>query len=119
MTKPISRRMAVDAILYRMAEWHQFHIECYLCYKHLEAGQEIDFDHAHAIVHEGPHEYQNLRPVHRECHKEKTKRDVQANAKIKRITGETKGPPKRDWPSRPMKSSGKLQSRPFPKKAKT
>jgi hypothetical protein len=56
----------------------------------------------------GPHEYQNLRPIHYDpCHKRKSKRDVAAKAKVARITGVTKGRPKKKWASRP-----------FPKRAK-
>lgn len=103
MTKPVSRKMAVDCLLYRLrVDW--VYLECGICVKALNPGDNIQFDHIHAIVHEGPHEYENLRPVHAECHKTKTKADVQANAKIKRIA---KGGRKRRGPA--------IKSKPFPK----
>lgn len=112
MTKPISRKMAVDAILHRLAAWHSFHLPCAICDAHLEPGQDIQFDHHHADVFDGPHEYQNLRPVHAECHKKKTAQDIKDNSKIKRIRGERKPKPKKAWPTR------KLQGRGFEKRVK-
>jgi 5-methylcytosine-specific restriction endonuclease McrA len=109
MTKPITRKMAVDCLLDRINS--VFHgLTCAICGEYLLSGQDIQFDHIHADVHGGAHEYQNLRPVHAECHKTKTKADIQANAKVKRILA--------DKPSkRPMKSSGrKIPSRPFQKR---
>lgn len=108
MTKPISRKMAVDCLLYRINR--VFHgLTCDICGEYLMPTQNIQFDHIHAIVHLGPHEYQNLRPVHAECHKKKTVQDIKYNAKVKRLAN-----PK---PSRhPMKSSGrKIPSHPFAK----
>lgn len=119
MTKPISRKMAVDCLLYRFERDcvtfgdNNAIMACGICRLTIAPGQNIQFDHIHAIVHQGPHEYQNLRPVHAECHKAKTKADIQANAKVKRILA--------DKPSkRPMqKSSRKIPSRPFPQRAST
>ena len=84
MTKPVSRKMAVDCLLW-FVKCLYGPVPCYLCLRDITAAQDIQFDHAHAIVHEGPHEYQNLRPVHAECHKKKTARDIAANAKVKRL----------------------------------
>lgn len=108
MTKPIPRKMAVDCLLDQFLNVGAV-IECRICKVVLCAEDNIQFDHLHAIVHDGPHEYQNLRPVHAECHKKKSAKDVAANAKVKRIAN-----PK---PSKtPMKNSGrKLQSKPLPK----
>lgn len=101
MTKPISRKMAVDCLLYRT----RGHVFCGICRIMLNPGDNIQFDHIHADVFDGPHEYQNLRPVHIECHKEKSARDVKDNAKTKRLAN-----PK---PSRhPMQKTGrKIPSR--------
>lgn len=108
MTKPISRKMAVDCLLW-IVENHIGVLFCTICHAPCKAGQDIQFDHIHAIVHEGPHEYQNLRPVHAECHKKKTARDIKDNAKVKRLAN-----PK---PSKhPMPKTGrKIPSRPFRK----
>ena len=101
MTKPVTRKMAVDCLLWRAwRETADMVFFCDICGNALKAGQDIQFDHIHADVHGGPHEYQNLRPVHAECHKRKTKADIQANAKVKRILA---GKPSK----RPMKNSGK------------
>lgn len=108
MTKPVTRKMAVDCLL------HLAIIKCGICHEQLKPVDDVQFDHHHAVVFDGPHEYLNLRPVHAECHKKKTKADVQANAKIKRIL---KGGRKRKGP--PMKSKGfSKTSRPFPKRIK-
>lgn len=106
MTKPISRKMAVDCLLHCWGP----SFPCAICGEPLLPGQAIQFDHIHADVFDGPHEYQNLRPVHYDpCHKSKTKADIQANAKVKRILA--------DKPSkRPMQNSGRtIPSRPFSK----
>lgn len=110
MTKPISRKMAVDCLLWHV-QLSDNPIICRLCSGVLFAGDAVQFDHIHADVFNGPHDYRNLRPVHAECHKSKTAQDIKANAKVKRLAD-----PK---PSKhPMKSSGrKIPTRPFPKRA--
>ncbi len=96
VTKPISRKMAVDCLLYR------FLIPCGICGKILSPGDRVEFDHIHSDVMDGPHEYKNLRPVHyAPCHQKKTGRDIAANAKVKRILGLTCNKPKKKIPSRP------------------
>lgn len=120
MTKPISRKMAVDCLLFRIptgarpyyAGDPQPFLICSICGEPLLPGQQIQFDHIHGHAMGGPHEYQNLRPIHYDpCHKAKSKRDVAALAKVDRITGVTKGRPKTKW-----LSGRKLQGRGFPKK---
>lgn len=108
MTKPVTRAMAVNCLLDRIMLAFGG-LPCPVCLAPLLPGQQIQFDHIHADVLGGPHEYLNLRPIHYDpCHKNKSARDVAANAKVKRILA--------DKPSkRPMKSSGrKIPSRPFP-----
>ncbi len=92
----ITPAMKVKCIISR------FTVNCGLCGGLLTAEDDIEWDHVHALVHGGAHRYTNLRPVHAECHKVKTKSDIQANAKIKRIRGETKQGPKRAIPSKPF-----------------
>lgn len=84
---------------------------CNICGERIGSEDAIDWDHVQALIHGGAHHAMNIRPLHRDCHKIKTKFDVQANAKVKRLRN-----PK---PSkRPMRSSGrKIPSRPFPKRA--
>jgi 5-methylcytosine-specific restriction endonuclease McrA len=108
MTKPISRKMAVDCLLHRFSYEAGKALFCTICNQPIYAGEDIQFDHIHADIFNGPHEYQNLRPVHAECHKKKTARDIKDNAKIKRILNPR--PSKRPMP----KSSRKIPSRPFP-----
>jgi len=71
----------------------------------------FDVDHIQAVVHDGPSDAANYRAICIPCHKLKTKLDIQANAKIKRITGVTKGPAKKAWGK-----GRKLESRPFRRK---
>lgn len=111
MTKPVSRRMAVDCLLDRIMEFFGAPLICSVCGQPLLPGQQIQFDHIHSDVMGGEHHHMNLRPIHYDpCHKQKTARDVAANAKVKRILN-----PK---PSkRPMQNSGrKIPSRQFPKR---
>ena len=100
----VTHQMKIDCLLSRAD------IRCMICADVLLPGAEIEWDHIQALVHQGPHDYWNLRPLHPECHKIKTARDIAANAKVKRIIA--------DKPSRhPMKSSGRtIPSRPFPKR---
>ncbi len=105
MTKPVTRKLAVDCLLYRSDTMGG--IWCGVCDEKCYPGQDIQFDHIHADKLGGQHEYQNLRPVHTECHKRKSKKDVGALAKIDRITGKTKNKPK-----------AKIKSRPFQKRIK-
>lgn len=105
MTKrePITWQMKQDALLFRYA------IKCGICGCDIHPGQEIEWDHIHALCHDGPHVFTNLRPVHADpCHKRKTKADVQAKAKVARILADKPS-------SHPMQNSGRpIPSRPFP-----
>lgn len=101
----ITPQMKIECLLIR----HD--ILCGECGDIIVPGEDIQWDHIHALVHGGAHTSANLRPMHGRCHLEKTKRDISANSKVKRLRN-----PK---PSkRPMRSSGrKIPSRPFPKLA--
>ena len=75
------------------------------CGKYLRiVGFEVD--HHVALIHEGSNDNDNLRAICIPCHKIKTKLDIQANAKIKRLT-RTKPKLKKRIPSRPMASTAK------------
>ena len=107
MRRSVTRGLAVSSILWRFTQdWAYekqgagFRLICPICKCPIEEGQNIQFDHIHAIGHGGPHEYKNLRPVHLECHKVKSARDVKLIAKVARIRGETKQGPKRKLPTR-------------------
>jgi hypothetical protein len=109
MTKPIPRKMVVDCLLWLLqTQMPEVFIKCYICGGILFPGDDIQFDHVHAHVHGGAHDHMNLRPVHHiPCHVNKTKKDVKANAKVKRIAA---GGRKR--------KGKKIPSRPFPKRKK-
>ena len=96
--------MKVACLLYR---WFT---PCALCGKRIEPADKVEWDHVHALVHGGAHHYENLRPVHAECHKLKSAQDVKANAKVKRLANPR--------PSKHPMKSGKTvwPSRPFPKR---
>lgn len=76
-------------------------------------GQPFEVDHIHALVHGGDNAENNYRALCIPCHRKKSAQDLKDRAKINRITGKTKGPPKRNWPTGP-----KLQSRGFQKRPK-
>lgn len=102
--KAITPAMKINCLLSR---WFT---PCGLCGQRLNAETKIEWDHIHALVHNGPHEYANLMPVHVECHKRKSAKDAAANYKVKRLQSPRKS-------KRPMKSNGrKLPSKPFPKR---
>lgn len=104
MTKrrTITPAMKIDALLWR------FEIKCSWCDEQIHVGHPIQWDHVHALVHGGDHDFTNLRPIHADpCHKEKTAADIAAKAKGDRLLGLTCNGPKR-----------KIPSRPFPKRAK-
>jgi len=105
MTTDISRKMVIDCILHRIPGY----LLCGLCQIPLRPGDNIQWDHVHATTFAGPHHYTNLRPVHANCHKAKTKYDIQANAKVKRIIKKRAGitKPKKAIPSRPFPKAKK------------
>lgn len=125
MTKPVSRKMAVDCLLWRIGQPGLTMVvvdpdnpdricaafKCTECGDPILPGQTIQFDHTHADKRGGGHTFRDIRPIHYDpCHKRKSKRDVAALAKIDRITGKTKNGPKRKipspnkpWPKRPMR----------------
>lgn len=122
MTKPVTRKMAVDCLLDRVGIPDNvrevdgvLRFICQECGEPLLPGQAIQFDHIHADKLGGPHTYDALRPVHYDpCHKKKNGRDVAALAKIDRITGVTGNRRKVKIQPRPF-AKGK---RPFPKRIK-
>ena len=109
MTKPISRKMAVASVIFWTGATGD--LFCPECGMIIHPYDDVDFDHRHADIFGGEHSYKNIRPLHRDCHKLKTARDIKANAKIKRLTGQTKGRPKKKWAS-----GRKIPPRPFPKR---
>lgn len=120
MTKPVTRKLAVDCLLDRVIRQFGEPLRSPVDNEPLLPGEAIQFDHIHADVFDGPHEYTNLRPIHSEAHKKKTARDIKDKAKEDRILGLTKNGPSKPIPSRPFpKGQRKMQSRPFPQRAST
>ncbi len=106
----MTRRKAITPAMKIACLLNRAYVVC-LCGNRVLPSDKIEWDHTQALVHEGEHDYTNIRPLHVLCHLEKTKLDIKANAKVKRLQSPRKS-------KRPMKSSGrKLQSRPFRKKA--
>lgn len=114
MTKPVTRKLAVDCLLHRIILQFGKPLVAISTGEELLPGMDIEFDHIHADAHGGPHEYQNLRPLPKQTHKRKTKADVQAKAKGDRILGLTCTGAVKKIPSRPFsKAQRKIVSRPL------
>lgn len=63
---------------------------CAICHTKMQPGG-YEIDHTHALALGGDNDDGNYRAVHRKCHWDKSKQDVQALAKIDRvIAGGTK-----------------------------
>lgn len=113
---------------------------CPDCGGKLGALDNCEFDHRHQLAMGGADDLDNLRAKHIDCHAKKTARDAAARAKVKRITGKTKGGRKADrftplptgvdvyeaepnasvsrGAKRPWPKGQRIPSRPFPKRAK-
>ena len=82
---------------------------CAVCFNPIRPGDEIDWDHGVPDGLGGAHDYRNIRPLHRACHRKKTfgtkattaGSDIHMIAKAKRIAA---GGKKRRGPK--MKSAG-------------
>lgn len=92
---------------------------CYLCGLPI-IGNDFDADHELARELGGLDDESNLRPAHRACHHEKSRRDIALIAKGNRIRQKISGlDPIRRKPKPKMRSrstfqkGGKIQSRPF------
>lgn len=87
MTKPVTRKLAVDCLLARFEMAMDVPLPCSVCGQPLLPGQNIHFDHIHADIFGGEHYHLNLRPIHYDpCHKSKTKRDAKDNAKVRHLS---------------------------------
>jgi len=68
---------------------------CAICNIKLRVGQ-YEIDHIQALIHGGTNNTDNLRAICTDCHKDKTRSDVQAHKKVGRIQvggRQRKGPP--------------------------
>ena len=74
-----------------------------MCGNKIDAVKEgYELEHVIPFAMTGDDSDTNLRPVHKICHAGKTKDDVAAIAKAKRIQAKHLGRPKSKWPSRPF-----------------
>ena len=100
-TRPnITVRMKIDSILQRI--FVQF--GTYLkdpSGEDMKPGDDVVFDHMHALTFDGEHTYMNLRPILRQTNAEKAKQETKDYWKLKRLRGETKG-----RVSKPIQSRG-------------
>ncbi len=96
----MTKRQAITPAMKIKTLFYRGYFECTICKFPISCEAKIEWDHIHALVHGGEHAYLNLRPVHAKCHKGKTARDVAANAKVKRLRGETCTAPKKPIQSR-------------------
>ena len=112
---PTTARMKVDCLLHYVYVQCGEYLKCRISGEEMKPGSDVQFDHIGALVHEGEHSYQNLRPVLNtiEGHKKKTKQDVKDNKKANRLENERNGLPKRARD----KFKKKIPSRPFNKPA--
>ncbi len=86
---------------------------CFFCGEPFSDGDVVEWDHAIALGLMGADALENLRPIHAiPCHKQKTKKDMAAISKAKRIQRKLYGKPKkkRSIPSRPMRQNSKCRS---------
>ena len=105
----ITVRMKIDSLLQRV--FVQFGV--YLkdpSGEDMKPGDDVVFDHIHALTFDGEHSYMNLRPILRKTNAEKAKQETKDYWKGKRLRGETKG-----RPHKPMRSRGfdKTKTRKF------
>lgn len=78
---------------------------CAICKEIIREGQLIEWDHRVPLELGGKQDDDNWEPLHRDCHKKlKTKSDVQAISKARRIRKNLAGlsRPKKTIPSRPF-----------------
>jgi hypothetical protein len=69
---------------------------CPDCSERLGTLDNCEFDHLHQLAMGGSDTLDNLRAKHVDCHARKTAKDAASRAKVRRITGQTKGRSKAD-----------------------
>jgi len=93
MTK---RRPSTPSATMKLASLYALgQIKCALCGAVLTA-DGTEWDHIAAVILDGPHEADNLRPLDADCHKRVTARLARDLGHIRRLTGANK--PKRSRP---------------------
>lgn len=94
----------------RLRVFEAFGGKCALTGRKIQAGMPWDLDHRVPLILGGRHAEDNLQPVLKDAHREKTKADVAAKSKADRIRAKHLGV----WPrsKRPLKSRGFQKSVP-------
>ena len=110
--KPITDKMKMEVLRRQNAT-----VQCYLC-KEVFMLMLIQFDHVHALCHEGSHESDNLFPVCLDCHKDKSRADVRDLAHVRRLTS-AQSVHAAIIAGDMVRAKSKIPSRPFQKRAKT
>lgn len=98
--KPLTVKLVYQCLIFR-AEQRGFKFTCGICGGYISVDDVIQFDHVHELSDTGQDVYDNLRPVHDQCHIQKSGQSVTFRAHIKRLS---EGGRKRKSP--PMKSRG-------------
>ena len=87
---------------------------CSVCGHKLGSLDEIDWDHIIPLELGGTNEKENFQGLHKTCHKEKTRQDVKAISKARRIRNKRLGlkqKPKKKIPSRPFGTRKKKEEK--------
>lgn len=74
--KAITKKLAVDALLHRVFLQFGSYLKCSISGEDMKPLDRVQFDHIHAHALDGPHVYDNLRPVLVRPHQKKTKEDL-------------------------------------------
>jgi 5-methylcytosine-specific restriction endonuclease McrA len=109
--KPITDKMKLEVLRRQNAT-----VQCYKC-KEMKMLMLIQFDHVHALCHDGEHETDNLFPICIDCHKDKSANDVRDLAHVRRLT-EAQALHAAIVAGDMVKAKSRIPSRPFPKRVK-
>jgi 5-methylcytosine-specific restriction protein A len=96
----------------RLAIFKAHHGVCHLCGMPIQVGEKWELEHVIALEISGDDSDANLRPAHLVCHADKTKADVKAIAKVKRVEAKhhsAKAPPKQKIQSKPFAKAEKIK----------
>lgn len=123
---PISLKTKIDALLSRIEAsffWQdgtytlELGVYCGICLKRILAGQRIDWDHHLRENAGGKTDYENVRPVHHECHREKRRVARSKATTLGKDNYEAKKTTRLEDGPEPSKRPMQKVSRPIPAKA--
>lgn len=75
----------------RLAFFEQHNGVCHICERKIRPGELWDRDHVDPLAMSDNDAPENWKPAHKKCHKGKTKQDVRAIAKAKRVKAKAHG----------------------------